>query len=292
MTAATLEVEGLGKAYGNEPVFEGLCFKASARSALTIVGPSGCGKSSLLHILAGLSAASRGRARLSPPEAKIALMMQQYGLFPWKTVKGNLELPLQLKGRPASIRLEKVEAMLGEMGLKGFESRYPAQLSGGQQQRLALGRALIAEPDLLLLDEPFSSLDAITRESLQNFLLAAWRKFGLSYILTTHSIEEAVFLGRRILVMGSSPESGKAAKTAARPFSTIDRQNPGGASGPSGNSLSLRGESHKPGPGFIGDFDNPFFGDPQARLREGYFHLVTRVRRSLALAFAEGEADE
>lgn len=204
MRSAALTIEGLAKNYGRT-VFENLTFTVQPGEALAIVGPSGCGKSTLLHILAGLTAADQGQIALNPPTAGVALMLQHYGLFPWKTASENLELPLQLRGVGASSRREKVSALLGELDLIECAKRYPAQLSGGQQQRLALGRALIAEPDLLLLDEPFSSIDAISRENLQNLLMSLWRKYGVSYILATHSIEEAVFLGGRILVMGGSP---------------------------------------------------------------------------------------
>ena len=203
MRSAALAIEGLAKNFGLT-VFDKLTFAVQPGEALSIVGPSGCGKSTLLHILAGLTAADQGQISLKPPTAGVALMLQHYGLFPWKTASQNLELPLQLRGLNASSRLEKVWAMLDELDLIECAKYYPNQLSGGQQQRLALGRALIAEPDLLLLDEPFSSIDAISRENLQNLLMSLWRKYGVSYILTTHSIEEAVFLGGRILVMGRS----------------------------------------------------------------------------------------
>jgi NitT/TauT family transport system ATP-binding protein len=158
-----------------------------------------------MHILAGLRSQDAGRLDISPPTARSAVVLQDFGLFPWKNARQNLELPLALAGVPRRVRAGKVAAMLDEMGLTGWEDHYPDQLSGGQKQRLALGRALIAEPELLLLDEPFSSLDALTRENTQNLLAGLWRGRGLTMVLATHFIEEAVFLGERILVLGGTP---------------------------------------------------------------------------------------
>ena len=205
MTAASINIQDLGKAYDGQVIFEKLNFEVAAGCALTIVGPSGCGKSTLLHILAGLEDDFQGRVEISPAQADKALMLQHYGLFPWKNARDNIELPLRLKGESKADRGLKTTGMLRELKLSDCQNLYPGQLSGGQQQRLALGRALIAKPDLLLLDEPFSSLDAISRENLQNLLAELWRKYALTYVLTTHSIEEAVFLGQRILVMGGAP---------------------------------------------------------------------------------------
>ena len=202
---ALIRAEGLSKAYDGRPVFQGLDFQAPPGSSLALVGPSGCGKSTLIHLLAGLRLPDAGRLEISPPTARPAVVLQDFGLFPWKNARQNLELPLALNGLPRRERAERTIAMLDEMGLTGWGNHYPDQLSGGQKQRLALGRALIAEPELLLLDEPFSSLDALTRENMQNLLAALWRGRGLTLVLTTHFIEEAVFLGERILVLGGEP---------------------------------------------------------------------------------------
>jgi NitT/TauT family transport system ATP-binding protein len=202
---ALVRAEGLTTAYDGRLVFQGLDFQTPAGSSLALVGPSGCGKSTLMHLLAGLRLPEAGQLEISPPRAKSAVVLQDFGLFPWKNVRQNLELPLAVNGCPRRERAERVADMLAEMGLAGWEDHYPDQLSGGQKQRLALGRALIAEPDLLLLDEPFSSLDALTRENMQNFLAGLWRGRGLTLILATHFIEEAVFFGERILVLGGTP---------------------------------------------------------------------------------------
>ena len=205
MGGALVRAEGLTKAYDGRLVFQDLDFQAPPGSSLALVGPSGCGKSTLMHILAGLRLPEAGRLEISPPTARSAVVLQDFGLFPWKNARQNLELPLALEGIPRRERLGRVAAMLDEMGLTGWEAHYPDQLSGGQKQRLALGRALIAEPELLLLDEPFSSLDALTRENALNLLAALWQGRGLTLVLATHFIEEAVFLGERILVLGGTP---------------------------------------------------------------------------------------
>ena len=205
MGGALVRAVGLAKAYGDRLVFQGLDFQAAPGSSLALVGPSGCGKSTLMHILAGLRPPDAGGLEISPALARSAVVLQDFGLFPWKNVRQNLELPLTVGGFPRRERSGRVAAMLDEIGLAGWEGHYPDQLSGGQKQRLALGRALVAEPELLLLDEPFSSLDALTRENMQNFLAGLWRGRGLTLVLATHFIEEAVFFGERILVLGGTP---------------------------------------------------------------------------------------
>ena len=200
-----IEVRALGKSFAGKPVFTDLSFSLPPGATLALVGPSGCGKSTFLHILAGLIKDYEGTAAINPPQARRSLVMQNFGLFPWKRAGENVELPLTLSGLGRAELRAKAEAALAELGLEGLGKRYPAQLSGGQRQRLALGRALIADPEILLLDEPFSSLDAITRENLQNLLINIWRGRSLTCVLATHSIEEAVFLGGRILVMGGRP---------------------------------------------------------------------------------------
>ena len=205
MGGALVRAEALAKAYDGRQVFQGLGFQIPPGSSLALVGPSGCGKSTLMHILAGLRPPDDGGLEIFPPMARSAVVLQDFCLLPWKNVRQNLELPLIISDFPRRERTERVAAMLDEMGLTGWEGHYPDQLSGGQKQRLALGRALIAKPELLLLDEPFSSLDALTRENMQNFLAGLWRGRGLTLVLATHFIEEAVFFGERILVLGGTP---------------------------------------------------------------------------------------
>ncbi len=172
-----------------------------------LVGPSGCGKTSLVRAAAGLlrpmagSVLVEGR-ELSGTRARTAVIFQDYGLLPWKTVEGNVALPLELRGLGRKERRARVQPLLEELGLAGFARYYPARLSGGMRQRVAIARALAAEPDLLLMDEPFSSLDALTREGLQESLLSVVAGRRLSVVIVTHSIEEAAFLARRTYVMG------------------------------------------------------------------------------------------
>ena len=190
-------------------VLDGLSFELTAGETLAIIGPSGCGKTTLLYILAGLSAASAGRVHIGG-RGQTAFILQDFGLFPWKTASQNIVLGLALRGEDAARRHQVAEALLTELGLEGLGQRYPVQLSGGQKQRVAIARALATKPDLILMDEPFSSLDALTREHLQNTMVDMWRRKGLGYIIVTHSVEEAVFLGRRIAVLTDRPTRIKA----------------------------------------------------------------------------------
>jgi len=171
-----------------------------------IIGPSGCGKTSLLRLLAGLERPSAGRILvdgrvLDGPREKSAVIFQDFGLLPWKTVEANAELQLRLRGLPAAERRERVAPILRELGLSDFARWFPSRLSGGMRQRVAVARAFAAEPDLLLMDEPFSSLDAMTREALQETLLQVQRRHGTTIALVTHSIEEAAYLADIIYVM-------------------------------------------------------------------------------------------
>ena len=197
---AHVSVRDLGKCYGETRVLDGLSFTLPAGETLAVIGPSGCGKSTLLYLLAGLDKPDSGTVNLAD-KRRISFILQDYGLFPWKTVGENLALPLELQGLAEPRRSAAVAAMLDELGLCGLAERYPAQLSGGQRQRVAVGRALITDPEILLMDEPFSSLDALTREHLQFTVLSLWQRRRPTCILVTHSVPEAVFLGRYIMVM-------------------------------------------------------------------------------------------
>ena len=174
-----------------------------------LIGPSGCGKSTLLNVLANLNQDYRGHVSIAgkPPREHrgTALILQDYGLLPWKNVWDNIKLGLQIrKITPKDIKA-KNESILKKMGIAELRKRYPAQLSGGQKQRVAIARSLVLEPALLLMDEPFSSLDALNREEMQDILLRLWKDSNLTILLITHSIEEAVFLGQKIFVMSECP---------------------------------------------------------------------------------------
>lgn len=205
-----LEARNLTKTYSGRTVLDAVSLSVGKDETLAVVGPSGCGKSTLLYMLCGLTppdggAIALGGSAIHGPSRDIAIILQDYGLLPWKTVLDNVGLGLRIQGTGKADRDAAARAVLTDMGLAGREHDYPSQLSGGEQQRVAIARALAVRPKLLLMDEPFSSLDFITREKLQAALLDAWRISGAPYVLVTHSVEEAVFLGRRIVVMGGEP---------------------------------------------------------------------------------------
>jgi NitT/TauT family transport system ATP-binding protein len=184
--------------------------RLARESFVCLVGPSGCGKSTLLRILAGLLIPTVGRVLLEDqpilsPQRRIGIVFQKANLMPWRTVYGNLALPLELAGLPATEREERTAAMLELTGLDGFADAYPAELSGGMAQRVAIGRALIHYPEVLLLDEPFGALDALTREQMSEELLRIWLKYRKTVFMVTHSIPEAVLLADRVLVMSPRP---------------------------------------------------------------------------------------
>ena len=177
-----------------------------------IIGPSGCGKSSLLHLLAGLQMPNRGQVLyrqqpLQRPHGEISVILQEYGLFPWKTVEQNVALPLQLQKQPKDEIKHRTAEILEKLQLAGHGKKYPSQLSGGQRQRIAIARALVAQPQVLLMDEPFSALDALTRETMQNLVLDLCEQQKLTLVVVTHNIEEAIFLGQKIAVF--SDNSGR-----------------------------------------------------------------------------------
>lgn len=187
-----------------------ISFDLEKGSSLAVIGPSGCGKSSLLFIMAGLVKPSLGQITIEgsvphPANPDTALILQDYGLFPWKTVYENASLGLRIRGFNKKDRRDIVLPIMEKLGLAEFAHHYPTQLSGGQRQRVAIARSLALKPKLLLMDEPLSSLDALTRENLQKFILDVWVNHSLTLVLVTHSIEEAVFLGARILVMSDRP---------------------------------------------------------------------------------------
>lgn len=198
---------------GNGPVHAlgPTTFSVESGETIALVGPSGCGKTTLLLLMGGLERPSGGMVRfrsqeLTAPHRDIGLVFQHYGLFPWKSVKENVQLGLRI--RRESLNGNRVEELLSELELSDKAAFYPQQLSGGQRQRVALARALVLNPKLLLLDEPFAALDTLTRERLQDLLAEMWRKRQFGMVLVTHNIQEAVRLGRRILVMRVEPSAG------------------------------------------------------------------------------------
>jgi NitT/TauT family transport system ATP-binding protein len=181
---------------------------------LSIVGPSGCGKSTFLNVLLGLLKADSGDLtldgrRISGPGTDRAMVFQEFGLLPWRTVRSNIELGLELKGVAAETRRDISERFIGMVGLAGFDGHYPHELSGGMKQRVGLARALATDPDVLLMDEPFAALDAQTRDIMQVELLRIWQEARKTVLFVTHQIDEAIYLSDRVVVMTKRPGRAK-----------------------------------------------------------------------------------
>jgi NitT/TauT family transport system ATP-binding protein len=184
--------------------------EVSEQEFAVIVGPSGCGKSSLLRLVAGLVVPTRGSIALdgtpvTRPGKDRGMVFQSYTLFPWLTVRDNVEFGLRIGGVPAEKRRHISDHFIGEVGLEGFENAYPKQLSGGMMQRVALARALANDPEILLMDEPFGALDSQTRSLMQELLLQIWEHSHKTVLFITHDIDEAIFLGDRVHVMTARP---------------------------------------------------------------------------------------
>jgi len=179
---------------------------------LAIVGPTGCGKSTILNAVAGLLAPAQGRICIDGKPVKgvqesVGYLFQQDALLPWKTALQNVELGLRFRGVAAAEREDQARRWLAKVGLAGFEARYPHQLSGGQRKRVQMAQALIVEPKVILMDEPFSALDIHTRHLMQNELLRLWQEQRRSVMLITHDLEEAIALGDRVVVLSAGPSS-------------------------------------------------------------------------------------
>lgn len=188
---------------GEFPIIEDMSLEISRGESVAIIGPSGCGKTTLLHALAGLRELTSGVIKFDRGRGERALILQDIGLLPWKTVWENAILGLELRGK--SSEEKDVRGLMNELGIADLRDRFPSQLSGGQKRRLGLVRALAVEPDVLLMDEPLVSLDEFTREKLQNIILSLWRENQLTMVMVTHDIEEAVFLGERIATLTDRP---------------------------------------------------------------------------------------
>ena len=182
-------------------VIEGMDLRIDAGEFLAVLGPSGCGKSTLLRTIARLSAPDGGRIVAEPDQFQAGFVFQDAHLLPWRTVLDNAALPLELMGAGREERYAKARTVLAQVGLAEAEERYPAQLSGGMRMRVSLARALVTEPRLLLLDEPFAALDEITRFNLEVQLRELWQRRGMTVIFVTHSISEAAFLANRAVVL-------------------------------------------------------------------------------------------
>ena len=186
------------------PVLEDVSLQVGAGASCAVIGPSGCGKTSLLFLLAGLLKPTAGTVRVAD-RSRTGVILQHYGLLPWKSVAANIGLGLRLQGADREQIRARVNELLVEMDLAAFADHFPGQLSGGMQQRVALARALATGPQLLLMDEPLSALDALTRERLQHTILDVWQRHRVTMVLVTHSIEEAAFLGQTVVVLTDRP---------------------------------------------------------------------------------------
>lgn len=212
MSAAKIRVEHLGKTYGSRAVFEDVSLEVAAGETVSIVGPSGCGKTTLLRCVVGLTAASSGHVLIDdcpvdkPPQG-VAMVFQHSGLFPWKTVAANIAYGLTVQGISRRESAQKVRDLVKLVGLDGFETSYPYELSGGMQQRAGLARALAVDPSVLAMDEPFAALDAQTRDVLQLELLRIWEANRTAMLFVTHSIDEAVLMGDRVVILRGRPSS-------------------------------------------------------------------------------------
>lgn len=224
-TGGAIHVQDLSIVLGRgAQAFEALqqvSFDARPGEFICVLGPSGCGKSTLLGALAGHLQPAAGKLQVDGlpvrgPGPERGLVFQQHTLLPWRSVQDNVAFGLKMQGVPAAERKARALALLQQVGLQGFEQRYPAQLSGGMQQRVEIARVLINHPRVLLMDEPFGALDALTRVKMQQLLLELWARIRTTVVFITHDIDEALFLADRILVM--SPRPGRIIESITLPF--------------------------------------------------------------------------
>jgi NitT/TauT family transport system ATP-binding protein len=222
---AHLGVRGVSKRFGSGAdavdALDHIDLHVEQGELVCLLGASGCGKSTLLSIIGGLEHATSGEVRVAGdlvvgPGADRGMVFQAYSLFPWATVEKNVAFGLELARMPKAQRKERVDELMGIMSLREFATRLPRELSGGMRQRVAIARALAPEPDVLLLDEPFGSLDAQTKRVMQDFLLTVWRRTGATILMVTHDVEEAIYLAQRVYVL--APRPGRVAEIVDVPF--------------------------------------------------------------------------
>ncbi len=211
MSTPIISLRKVGKSFkdGQVRALEDVSLDIAPGEFVSLVGPSGCGKTTLLRLINGLLAPDEGAVSVlgAPPVPgpDLAMVFQSARLLPWLTVAGNIEFVLQLKGLSRPDRAERARALLGAVGLRDFAQAFPHELSGGMQQRVGLARALAVEPKVLLMDEPFAALDAMTREVLRKELLALWSRRGMAVVFVTHDIDEAIFLSQRVVLLRPRP---------------------------------------------------------------------------------------
>ncbi len=211
--AEMIEVQDLSFGYARpDEIYKQFDWSVASGESWVVLGPSGCGKTTLVYLLAGLRRPNLGSVRLdgsevTAPRTSTGLILQDHGLLPWARARDNVDLGLKIRRIPAVQREAKVRYWLERLGIDGVAGKYPGQLSGGQRQRVAIARTLALDPSLLLMDEPFSSLDSTTREDLQELVVRLSEGSVMTTVLVTHDIQEAVFLGRKILIVGHAPIS-------------------------------------------------------------------------------------
>ncbi len=215
-TGAVLSLRGVTKTFTEEKsgraleVFEGIDLDVAPGGMTCVVGPSGCGKTTLLRLMGGLETPTSGQVLLEGeavcgPGPERGMVFQEFALFPWRTVARNVSFGLEIEGMAREKARETADGYLEVVGLSGYDNLYPRELSGGMKQRVAIARTLAVEPRVLLMDEPFASLDAQTRNAMQEFLVDLWRRTGTTIVFVTHSVDEAVYLGQDIIGLSARP---------------------------------------------------------------------------------------
>ena len=231
MRKLSVELRGVSKTFHADGrsvrALEDVALSIDEGEFLTLIGPSGCGKSTLFNLVVGLLEPDEGEIYLDGELCrerigKVSYMPQRDLLLPWRNILDNVIIPLELAGMPRGEARARAQSLLPLFGLEDFAGSYPAALSGGMRQRAALQRTILAEKRILLLDEPFGALDALTRRELQDWLLGVWRRFGQTVVFITHDVEEAIYLGDRVAVM--SPRPGRIVKTVDVPLPRPRRQ--------------------------------------------------------------------
>ena len=206
-----ISLRDVGKSFkdGQILALQGISFDVNPGEFVSLVGPSGCGKTTLLRLINGLILPDTGEVLVKGqppvPNSDLAMVFQSARLLPWRTVAGNIDFVLALRGLSRVERAERVMALLGAVGLRDFADAYPHELSGGMQQRVGLARALAVEPEVLLMDEPFAALDAMTRETLRGELLRMWSRRRMAVVFVTHDIDEAILLSQRVILLRPRP---------------------------------------------------------------------------------------
>lgn len=226
-TKPLVRAAGVNKVFGAEPggvvALKDIDLEISPGEFVCLLGPSGCGKSTLLNAIAGFSLPTSGTLEVSgkpvtAPGPDRGMVFQEYALFPWMTVEANIAFGLDIRGTGKEEKARIVDDLLDMLGLKEFRHRFPKDLSGGMRQRVAIARVLALDPPIMLMDEPFGALDALTRRSLQDELLRIWRSVGKTIVFVTHSIEEAVYLGSRVVILTYRPGTIKRDVTIDLPY--------------------------------------------------------------------------